>query len=262
VDEGQRAPGEGATIRRVSEAQRLSPEEALRRAGAQAWLSHESAARALGLDLLDPGIDRLTVPRSRSRLVVPGWRVIRADVAGVDAEVVDGLRCTAPVRTVLDLSRRLPLAPAVVAADSAVRNRLAFHVELVERLAGARGRDAARARAVAAAMDPKAESVLETLLRLVLRGAGFQPVTQYEIRDADARFVARVDFCWPAQRLVVEADGFAFHADRAAYRRDRERLKALERLGWRVLRFTWEDVRMRPEHVITLGGGCLDALAA
>jgi very-short-patch-repair endonuclease len=55
----------------------------------------------------------------------------------------------------------------------------------------------------------------------------------------------------------VEADGFAFHADRLAYRRDRERQNQLERLGWRVLRFTWEDVRGRPEHVVALIRDCL-----
>ncbi len=64
--------------------------------------------------------------------------------------------------------------------------------------------------------------------------------------------MAQVDLCWPAACLIVEADGFAFHSDRAAYRRDRERLNQLERLGWRVLRVTWEDVVHRPEHVVAL----------
>ena len=110
-------------------------------------------------------------------------------------------------------------------------------------------------------MDRQAESVLETLLRLVLHGAGLRPRTQYTIRDRRT-FVARVDFCWPEQRLVVEADGFAFHSDRAAYRRDRDRHNDLERLGWRVLRFTWEDVHRRPEHVVGLVRECLGVAAA
>lgn len=60
----------------------------------------------------------------------------------------------------------------------------------------------------------------------------------------------------------MEADGYAYHSDRAAYRRDRERLNQLERLGWRVLRFTWEDVRGRPDHVVALVRECLAAAAA
>ena len=179
-----------------------------------------------------------------------------------DRLLIDGVPCTTAERTVLDLSRELPLEEAVVAADSAIRQRLVPTAALTIRLSAAWGRRAAAARTVAGALDPLAESVLETLLRLTLRDAGLRPVTQHEIRDADGRLVARVDFCWPAERLVVEADGFAFHADRAAYRRDRERLNALERLGWRVLRFTWEDVRGRPEHIVSLVRGCLAEVAA
>ena len=98
------------------------------------------------------------------------------------------------------------------------------------------------------------ESLLWVLLAL---SALPMPETQVVLRDRDGTFVARVDFAWRAPRLVVEADGFAFHSDREAYRRDRERLKALERLGWRVLRFTWEDVRSRPDHVVTTVRACL-----
>ena len=47
------------------------------------------------------------------------------------------------------------------------------------------------------------------------------------VADEDGGFVARVDFCWPAATLIVEADGFAQHSDRSAYRRDRQRLTAL-----------------------------------
>ena len=66
-----------------------------------------------------------------------------------------------------------------------------------------------------------------------------------------------MDFCWPSQRLVVEADGFAYHSSRDDYRRDRRRMNELERLGWRVLRFSWEDVTQRPDYVTTLVGACL-----
>jgi very-short-patch-repair endonuclease len=240
----------------------LPAAEALRRAGRGARLSHESAATELGIELLHPDVNRLTVPRNRSRLTLPGWHVVRSDVPPLDRLVIDGVPCTAATRSVLDLARELPLEEAVVAADSALRQRLVPASDLRARLNAAHGRRAAAVRAVAGAMDPLAGSVLETLLRLTLRDAGLRPVTQHEIRDPDGRFVARVDFCWPAEGLIVEADGFAFHFDRAAYRADRERLNALERLGWRVLRFTWEDVVGRPEHVLALVRDCLDGLAA
>jgi very-short-patch-repair endonuclease len=239
----------------------LAAAQALQRAGPLALLSHESAARVLGIELLEDGRDRLTVPRDRSRLSVPGWCVARSEVPTHDRELVGGLPCTGAVRTVADLSRILPFEAAVVAADSALRQSLVPEEELTSRLSAAAGRRAAALRAVAAALDPRSGSVLETLLRLVLRGVGLHPVSQYVIHDR-GEFVARVDFCWPDQRLVVEADGFAFHADRAAYRRDRDRLNALERLGWRVLRFTWEDVRSRPDYLVGLVRECLGWAAA
>jgi len=234
--------------------------EALRRAGPRAVLSHEVAAEVLGIELLEPVALRLTVPRNRSRLTVPGWQVVRSDVAADDRSAEDDLRVTAAARTVADLARVLPVREALVAAESALRRGLVPTDELVRRLLDAEGRGAARLREVGRLVDPASGSVLETLLRWALHEAGVPaPQTQHKIRDEDGIEVARVDFCWPAARLVVEADGFAYHKDRQAYRRDRERGNELVRLGWRVLRFTWEDVLQRPWHVVSLVRQCLRA---
>jgi very-short-patch-repair endonuclease len=233
----------------------IRPGEAVRRL-APALASHETAARLLGIELRHDGAERLTVARHRSRLRVPGWVVHRADVGPLDAEARDGVPCTGPVRTVADLARVLPLAEAVVAADSALRNGLVTPDELA-RMARATGRGAVRLRTVHGAIDPKTGSVLESLLRVLLREAGLPtPRTQYRVHDHGAE-VARVDFCWPENRLVVEADGYAFHSSRDDYRRDRRRMNELERLGWRVLRFSWEDVTERPDHVSGLVRACL-----
>lgn len=237
--------------------------EVLERAGPRAAASHQSAARLWGIELLHPGPERITVPRQRSRLKVPGWGVRRLDLPADDVLVVDGLRRTTPERTVLDLARVLPLAEAVVASDSALRRQLVQPVALRTRLATCRGAGAAAPRAVAPLLDPLAGSVLESLLRVLLVLAGHPPpASQFLVCERDGELVARVDLCWPALRLVVEADGFAFHSDRRAYRADRARLNALERLGWRVLRFTWEDVTSRPEHVVATVRACLVPQAA
>jgi very-short-patch-repair endonuclease len=233
----------------------MTPEQVLERLGTRAVLSHETAARLHGIELHeDEGVQRVSVPRARNGRGAPGWKVHRAEVAEV--EVREGLRCTDAARTVADLARVLDHTRAVVAADSALRLGLVRLSELAP-MARAMGRGAARVREVHAAMDAKSGSVLETLLRLALAEAGIpRPVTQYRVTD-HGREVARVDFCWPEQRLVVEADGFAFHSSRDDYRRDRQRMNELERLGWRVLRFTWEDVVHRPDHVTGLVRACL-----
>lgn len=240
----------------------LSPAAALVRVPG-AVLSHEVAARAHSLELPDDdGRLRLTVARNRSRIRIEGWDVHRCDVPEEDLLLTkEGLRITSVPRTVVDLARALPLPKAVAVGDSALRQRLALEPDLRRVLLASRGSGSAQAHRVGRLLDPKAGSVLESVLRVVLVEAGLPaPLTQHEIRQG-RRLVARVDFCWPAERLVVEADGFAFHSDRTAYRKDRERLNQLVLLGWRVLRFTWEDVMSRPEHVVGAVRRCLEVAA-
>ena len=63
--------------------------------------------------------------------------------------------------------------------------------------------------------------------------------------------VLRVDRAWEGPRLVVELDGHATHATRRQRRADAERDARLALAGWRVLRFTYEDVTRRPAYVVT-----------
>lgn len=233
-----------------------SPSAALLRLGASA-LSHQSAARVHGIELLqDDGTRHLTVPLSWSHARLDGWVVTRADVEVQHRD--DGWRVTTPLRTLADLSRVLSLQRAVAAADSAVRTGLVTVPDLLDLLLGARGRGAGRLRAVGRHVDPLSGSVVESAARVELWLAGLPPpVLQHEVRTEHGRLVARVDLAWPQQRLLVEVDGFAFHSDRLAYRRDREKMNDLERLGWRVLRVTWEDVVLRPHAFVELVAACL-----
>jgi very-short-patch-repair endonuclease len=235
--------------------------ELVQQIGPWSAVSHQSAARVWGIELVEPGGEHVTVPRNRGRVHLPGWTVHRADLASDEVEMRGDIRATTPVRTVLDLARLLPFAQAVVAADSALRQSLFSLEVLLSTVAAVVGRGAGRVRALGSAVDPASGSVLESMLRVLLVGHGLGPTyTQWPILDGE-RFIARVDFAWPAARLVVEADGFAYHSDRASYRHDRERLNDLERLGWRVLRFTWEDVVGRPDYVVAMVRAVLEGAA-
>lgn len=226
--------------------------------------SHTTAAVAWGIELVVlPTGPEVTVGRDRSRAAWAGAVVHRRDLAADDVLVRDGLRLTSPLRTVLDLCRSLPLPEAVAAADSALRLGLLHVEELVgasTALPAARGRS--RVARVVALVDPASGSVLESLCRvlLVLAGTG-PPQTQFHVRGRGGRLLGRVDFAWPEARLVVETDGFAFHADRNSYRADRRRTNALVVDGWRVLRFTWEDVVHHPEHVVATVRAALESAA-
>jgi very-short-patch-repair endonuclease len=59
-----------------------------------------------------------------------------------------------------------------------------------------------------------------------------------------------VDFVWHGPRVVVETDGFRTHGTRRAFREDRRRDRLLGLEGWRVVRFTWDDLTNDPEHVM------------
>jgi very-short-patch-repair endonuclease len=59
-----------------------------------------------------------------------------------------------------------------------------------------------------------------------------------------------VDFFWPDRGLVVEVDGFAFHAHRSAFENDRRRDRILAGEGLTVIRVTWRQLQNEPEKVL------------
>lgn len=57
----------------------------------------------------------------------------------------------------------------------------------------------------------------------------------------------RIDYAWPDHKLAVEVDGGAFtqgrHTRGAGFVKDMEKQNALAIAGWRILRFTPQDVK-------------------
>ena len=58
------------------------------------------------------------------------------------------------------------------------------------------------------------------------------------------------DLVWREQRVVVEADSYAFHSDARTWARDIGKTNELQLANWLVLRFTWFDVTERPAWVV------------
>ena len=48
---------------------------------------------------------------------------------------------------------------------------------------------------------------------------------------------------------MVETDGYRYHATRQARRRDNRRDRQLTALGWRPVRFTYEEIAFEPAEV-------------
>ncbi|RPK51675.1 hypothetical protein EES40_03730 [Streptomyces sp. ADI93-02] len=74
-------------------------------------------------------------------------------------------------------------------------------------------------------LDPRSGSPAETVARLRLRDAGLHPVTQAVLHTPSGRTL-RPDFLFPAQGLVVEVEGWAFHGSRKAHAADLRRFNS------------------------------------
>jgi very-short-patch-repair endonuclease len=89
--------------------------------------------------------------------------------------------------------------------------------------------------------DPSAESCLESLLRLAMIRRGIGPI----VLQAQPHPQHRVDFLVHG-RLIVEADGEAFHDSE----RDRQRDAQLTALGYVILRFDYARIVFDIEGVL------------
>lgn len=176
-------------------------------------LSYQSAAAWLGGDLpFAPAKLKVTAPRNRGRRAdsVPGVRIHRSNVRPDELLVVRGALVTSPVRTMLDLARSPPPPEAVAIGDSLLRRGGLARDDAI-RAAEALAPGVGRPAAVLATqlLDLRAESVFESMSRVHLAIAGLPcPTPQLNVFDRDGNWIARVDFAWEEQRVILECDGF------------------------------------------------------
>jgi hypothetical protein len=220
------------------------------RAGPSAVVGLRSAALLLGLDVLEkPSPPEILVPDLPQRRI-PG--LVRAEVDETDVVVLGLLRVTKAKRTLIDCAARRPQVEAVVMVDSAYRLGLVSPEALSRAwLQCSRLRGHARAGDVLDLADPLSGSAPETEFRLIIHDGGLPPpVSQYHL-VIDGHFIGRADFAWPQFRLIVEIDGYEFHSGPAVFQTDRTRGNDLLAAEWDVLHFTTEDIRVRPDDVLT-----------
>lgn len=142
---------------------------------------------------------------------------------------------------------------ALCALDSALNLKLLGRDELAAEVVGAaRRRGARQLRAVAGLADERAESPLETRIRLACVDGDLAPdELQYEVQQEPGITVAIGDLAWLRRRrrpLLGECDGVGVHALPTPLFRDRRRGNVLTGLACDTVRFTWED-SLRPAYV-------------
>lgn len=194
----------------------------------------------------------LTRPPAKrtSRLRSDGIVFHAAELPAEHVTSLYGQLVTTVPRTVIDLARTSRFLDAVVAADSALQAELTTKGALLA-IAGVCNRwpGVQQARQVIEFSDERAESVLESCARVAFAGAGLEPPElQVTIHGPDWSY--RVDFCWPLQRVIAEADGLAKYNSRNDLARQFERDRLLRDAGYQVIHFTWHELMRTPEIVI------------
>lgn len=195
-----------------------------------------SALEAWGVPLIGNRDSRVHLALPRDRGVAPGDRRWREDVVLHRGPAITGVRAIDVVSVVRHASRCLEFPALVVVTDHLLATR-AIDRRALDELPGRIG---GRLRATATSL---AQSPPETLGRLALLQAGYEPVAQVSFKN-----VGRVDLV-VGDCVVVEIDGLAYHSGQAAFVRDRRRDRALTHLGYRVLRFAAIEVLDDPSIV-------------
>lgn len=219
-----------------------------------AVLTGHSAVSLYGVRLALPGdpVELLVPERGDPFRPHPGMNVRHVPVTFDEFEVVYGARVANPARMALDLllntRLRKTVGSAVAALDAVAHGGLVELPALRTALERRHDHGIVRARAAAALADARAESVPESLLRVLLVRSGIAVTPQVEVRWR-GRFVARVDLAVDGYPLAVEYDG-EWHADPEQARRDRERRTRLAQAGWRVIVVTKKELFERPEEVV------------
>ena len=208
-----------------------------------------SAAWLHGLEVAPCDPIEVTMPEPTGSSRRAGAAVCRTLLARQDTVRRRGLLVTSALRTVVDLGGRDPLTEGVVAADMFLHAGLVSLDELreyVDEHPGAKG--IARLRRVVGLAEPKAESAMETRLRMLLVLAKLpRPEVQVSIHDGQGRFLGRPDLLYSRQRLAIEYDG-GTHRERMVD--DNRRQNGLVGAGLRLLRFTAADVYGTPNLVV------------
>jgi hypothetical protein len=224
--------------------------------GAKAVLSHRSAAAAWGLRASGGGRIEVTVATTAGLVERPGTRLHRTG-RPVEATMLDLLPVTTPARTLLDLAGVVAAHQVEAAAKQAEVLGL-FDLRALDAVLAAHPRHPGRKRLATVLERARRVELTLTLSALedrfrVLCDAHGLPHPAVNARPLGFR----VDFLWPAARLVVETDGWGSHRTRAAFEEDRARDQALGAAGYRVVRFTHRQIADGPARVAATLGALL-----
>jgi len=217
--------------------------------GERAVLSHSSAAALWRIGYEMRSAIELSLP-SKSHREVPGLRIHRRpSLTQRDLTTRHNIPVTSPIQTLIDLSLHLDRRGIERAINEADKYDLVHPPQLRQALDQRQGEPGvSRLRQI---LDRRTfrltKEELERRFLPLARKAGLPtPLTGQWVNDFE------VDFYWPDFGLVVETDGLRYHRTPAEQARDRLRDQVHTAAGLTQLRFTHEQVRYEPDHVLAV----------
>ena len=179
---------------------------------------------------------------------------------------VNNVPVTSVERTLMDLCDRLSARRAAIALDNALSRGLTGVGELDYLLfrtarQGRNGcgqlRELLKKRID---LGRYATTPLETVIfELIAESPLNMPLMQQEIYDQAGHFVARPDFLYPAEKLIIEGHSRLWHEGVEARGSDRRRHRRLEGLGHKLMYVTWADATTYADRTLARIGAELEA---
>ena len=225
------------------------------------WSGGVSAVRSAGFLYDLPGCEcpSIEVVTTRRRKM-PRCGIVIHHTSRLPREHVTkrrGIPVTSIERTLLDLCGYLSRRRGAIAMDDALRRGLTTLGSLDHclYLTARRGRNGSgRLRELVherVGLDSRPESPLETVIWELLLSSGLPlPTPQFVIRDSGGDFIARPDFVYPMQKIVIEGHSKKWHWGAQAHSEDARRHNKISRLGYRIVYVTWSDATVSPDSTL------------
>jgi predicted transcriptional regulator of viral defense system len=222
--------------------------------GSGVVISHQSAVVLHNLPNWGLDLDRVHVTRTkggRGRILAGTSHHVGA-LPKAAMTMIEGLITTTAARAVIESACTTQYEAAVVLCDAALQQKLVTKAELREVLDWMSGwPGSGTALAAVAFADQRAESVGESRLRVLMDTHGLPTPELQVVIHLDDGIVARVDFLFRQQRVIVEFDGLVKYRDQAVdvVMREKRRENQLRAAGYLVIRVDWDDLD-HPERLV------------
>lgn len=195
----------------------------------------------------------LCLPRDLRCRRTNDLQIVRSDLEAYELVEVQGVRVTAPARTIADLARLTArFDDAVAHVDAMLNLDESLLRDLVRWLDDhPRRRGVAQARRVARLARPGTESRAESRLRVmwVLDAALPEPLVNQWVYARSGKLLGRADLIDPEAGVVGEYDG-AHHAAAERRSNDHRRREAFQQAGLVVVQHTSVDLSARREFAV------------